>query len=79
MKRFPDPAQDASPTPANEAVIAGLRAEALRQIAPSCYGVTPKKMPLRKTAVIHTRRAARLVRQHRPDGSPLIIGEFNSA
>ena len=48
MKRFPDPAEDASPTPANEAVVAGLWAEALRQIAPSCSAVTPKKMPLRK-------------------------------
>jgi hypothetical protein len=48
-KRFHDPAPDASPTPANEAVVAGgIWAEALRQIAR--HGAPDRntqKMPLR--------------------------------
>ncbi len=28
------------------------------------------------TTIIHPRHTARFVRQHRPDGSPLIVGEF---
>lgn len=46
------------------------------QIAPGCSGPQDPKDAVQNTAVIHAGHAARLVRQHWLDGSPLVVGEF---
>src|SRR5262249_17450370 len=72
-----DPAPDASPPPANETIVAGgMGAEAIRQIAPGCPGSQNPEDAIEDATVVRPRDAARLVRQHRLDGSPLIVGEF---
>ncbi len=72
-----DSAPHASPTPANEAIVAsGIGAELLRQIAPRCTRSQDSKDAIEDTAVVHTRDIACFVRQHRLDGSPLVVGEF---
>ena len=76
MKRFPDPAQDASPDASERSGYSrsmGRSSAADRAIV---LRSNTQKDAIEETVVIHTRRAARLVRQHRPDGSPLMIGEF---
>src|ERR1700757_2279340 len=76
-KRVYDAAPDTSPPPLNEAVVArGVWAKRLRQIAPGCSGSQDPEYAIEDTAVIHPRNPSRLVRQHRVDGSPFIIGEF---
>jgi hypothetical protein len=76
-QRVHDSAPDASLTPANEPIIASsIGAKRLRQIAPRCAGSQDPKDAVQDTAVVHTRDTARLVRQHRLDGRPLVVGEF---
>src|SRR5258706_12163827 len=70
-------AQDTSPPPANEAVVASsVRAKRFRQIAPGGPGSQDPENTVKDTTVIHPRNATRLVRQHRLDGTPFMIGEF---
>jgi hypothetical protein len=72
-----DAAPYASLTPANEPTIArSIGAKRLRQIAPRCAGSQDPKDAVQDTAVVHTRDTARLVRPHRLDGRPLVVGEF---
>jgi hypothetical protein len=72
-----DPAPDSSPSPTNEAIVAGgIGAEALREIAPRRPGSQDPEDTIQDTAVVHPRDTARLVRQHRLDGGPLMVGEF---
>jgi len=55
-----DPAPHASPTPANEAVVASaIGAELLRQIAPRCTRSQHPKDAIQHTAVVHTWDTAR--------------------
>ena len=68
-----DPAPYASPTPANEAIVAsGIGAELLRQIAPRCAGSQDPKDAIQGTAVVHPWDTARLVGRPRLDGCPLV-------
>jgi hypothetical protein len=70
-------APHASPTPANEAIVAsGIGAELLWQIAPRCARSQDPKDVIQDSAVIHPWDASRLVRQHRLDGGPFMVGEF---
>src|SRR5262245_548662 len=72
-----DAAPNTSPPPADEAVVAcGVRTKRLGQITPGCSGAQDPEDAIEDTAVVHPRNATRLVRQHRLDGSPFIIGEF---
>ena len=67
----------ARPSPANEAIVAGrVRTEVVRQIAPWRPRSQDPEDAIEDTTVIHSWHAARLIRQHRLDGSPLIVGEF---
>jgi len=69
----PDPRS----SPANEPIVAGcVWAEVVWQIAPWRPRPQDPKDAIEDTPVIHPWHAARLVRQHRLDGSPLAIGEF---
>src|SRR5579862_2677914 len=72
-----DAAPDTSSPPADEAVIAGrVRAKMRRQIAPRCPGSQDPEDAVEDTSVVDPRNATRLVRQHRLDGKPFIVGEF---
>src|SRR5215831_713492 len=72
-----DATPDTSSPPADEAVVAcGVRTKRLGQITPGCSGAQDPEDAIEDTAVVHPRNATRLVRQHRLDGSPFIIGEF---
>ena len=72
-----DAAPDTSPPPADETVIAGrVRAKMIRQIAPRCPGSQDPEDAVEDTSVVYPRNATRLVRQHRLDGKPFIVGEF---
>src|SRR5215831_20118839 len=72
-----DAAPDTSPPPADEAVVAsGVRAKRLRQITPRCSGSQDPEDAVEDTTVVYPRNATRLVGQHRPYGSPFIVGEF---
>ena len=76
-KRVYDAAPDTRPPPADEAVVArGVRTKRLGQITPGCSGAQDPENPVEDAAVVHPRNATRLVRQHRLDGDPFIIGEF---
>src|SRR5262249_53789855 len=76
-KRVHDPTPDAGPSPANEAVVAsGVGTEVARKVTPRCARPQHPKNAIQDTPIIHTRHAAGLARQHRPDGSPLIFREF---
>ena len=76
-KRFHDPSPNARPAPTNEAVVASsVWAEGTGQIAPRRSGSQHPKDAVQDTAVICAWHAAWLVRQHWPDDSPLIVGEF---
>src|SRR6476646_1213313 len=76
-QRVHDAAPDASPSPANEAVVAGgVRTEVIGQVAPWCSGSQHPEDAIEDTPVVHPRHATRLVRQHRFDGGPFIVGEF---
>src|SRR5438128_9347952 len=48
----------------------------IRQIAPRCPGSQDPEDAIEDTTVVHPRNATRLVRQHRLDGNPFMIGEF---
>lgn len=72
-----DAAPDTSSPPPDKSVVAcGVRTKRLGQITPGCSGAQDPKNAIEDTAVVHPRNASRLVRQHRLDGSPFIIGEF---
>ena len=72
-----DAAPDTSPPPADEPVVArGVWAKRRRQITPGCSGSQDPEDAIEDTSVVHPRNATRLVRQHRPYGSPFIVGEF---
>src|SRR4051812_20317501 len=76
-QRAHNPTPDAGPSPANETIVASrIRPKTLRQIAPRRTRTQDPKDAVEHAAVIHTRRATRLVRQERLDGNPFIIGEF---
>ena len=76
-ERVHDPAPDASPSPANETIVAGrIWTEAVWQIAPRCAGSQNPKDAVQNTSVVHTRHAARLIWQHWPDGNPFLVREF---
>jgi hypothetical protein len=76
-KRFHDPNPDTRPTPSNITVAAsGVGAKALRHIASRGSGSQNPKDAVQDTPVVHAPHAARLIRQPRLDGNPLIIGEF---
>src|ERR1043166_1062038 len=76
-QRAHDPAPDASPSPTDEAIIAsGIWAELLRQVAPWRPRSQDPEDAIKDATVIHTRHAARLVWQHRFNGSPFLVGEF---
>src|SRR5262249_19843685 len=73
-ERVHNPYPDASPSPANEAIVAGrIWSETVWQIAPRCAGSQNPKDAVQNTSVVHTRHAARLIRQHRPDASPFLV------
>src|SRR5262249_7543117 len=76
-ERAHDLGPDARSSPANEAIVAsGVWAELLRQVAPwRCRSQDPEDA-VEDGTVVHPWHAARLVGQHRLDGSPLIVGEF---
>src|SRR5262249_13571224 len=70
-------APDARPPPADEAIVAGgVRTEVVWQIAPRCPRSQDPEDAIEDTTVIHPRHATRLVRQHRLDGSPFVVGKF---
>src|SRR5271170_7808971 len=76
-ERSHDLSPDASPSPTNEAVVAGgVRAVAVREITPRRARPQDPKDAVQNTAVIQARIATRLVRQHWLDGGPFIVGEF---
>src|SRR5262245_34103326 len=71
-----DPTPHPSSTPANEAIVAGgMRTKIVRQVSPRRPRTQHPKDAVKDTTIIHPRYAARLVRQHRLDGSPLVVGE----
>jgi hypothetical protein len=79
-QRVYDPAPNTGSTPADEAVVAsGVWTKRFRQVAPRCARSQDPEDTIEDTAVIHAWYAARLVRQHRLDDSPLWVGEFVSA
>src|SRR5258708_28840867 len=66
-----DTAPHASPTPANEAIVAsGIGAELLWQIAPRCARSQDPKDAVHDTAVVYPWDSTGLVRQHRLDTFP---------
>jgi len=68
---------DARPPPANEAIVASsVRTEVVRQVAPRRSRSQDPEDAIEDTTVVHPWHAARLVRQHRLDGRPLIVIEF---
>ena len=76
-QRLHDPVPDTCPPPANEAIVAsGVRAKALRQIAPRRTRSQDPEYAVEDTTVIDAGNAAWLVREHRPDEAPFIVAEF---
>jgi hypothetical protein len=72
-----DTAPYTGPSPTNEAVVAcGVGTECIRQIAPGRSRSQDPENAVENTAVIHSRDATRLVRQHGLDDGPLVIVEF---
>ena len=72
-----DAAPDTSPPPADEPVVAsGVWAKRHWQITPRCSRSQDPEDAIEDTSVVHPRNATWLVRQHRPYGSPFIVGEF---
>jgi hypothetical protein len=69
---------DLSPdTGTNEAIVAGgIGAEADGQIVSWRPRLQDREDAVDDTTIVYPWHAARLVRQHRLDGSPLIVGEF---
>src|SRR6516162_11288662 len=61
-QRVHDAAPDASPSPANEAVVAGgVRTEVIGQVAPWCSGSQHPEDAIEDTPVVHPWHTARLV------------------
>src|SRR5689334_8111748 len=76
-QRIHDATPDASPPPANETVVAGgVGTEVIWQVTPWCAGSQHPEDTIEDTPVVHPWYAARLVRQHWPDGCPFVVGEF---
>jgi hypothetical protein len=76
-QRIHNLAPDARLSPANDAIVAGgVWTKDIRQVPPRCPGPRHLKDAAEDTAVIHTRHAARFVRQERLDGDPFMVGEF---
>src|SRR5262249_48193558 len=72
-----NPGPYARSTPANEAVVAsGVGTEVVCQITPWCTGSQDPENAVENTTIVHPRNATRLVRQHRLDCSPFMVGEF---
>src|SRR5215813_15113358 len=68
---------DPRASPANEAIVAGrVRTEDVRQVAPWRPGSQDPEDAIEDATVIHSWHAARLIRQHRLNGRPLIVREF---
>jgi hypothetical protein len=68
---------DARSSPANEAIVtSGVWTEVVRQVAPWRPRSQDPEDAIKDTTVIHPWHTARLVWQHQPDGSPLIVSEF---
>src|SRR5262249_46315936 len=68
---------DARSSPANEAIVtSGVRTEVVGQVAPRRAGSQDPEDAIEDTTVIHPWDTAWFVWQHRPDGSPLMVGEF---
>src|SRR5262245_16141042 len=68
---------DARSPPANEAIVtSGVRAEVVRHVAPWRPRSQDPEDAIEDATVIHPWHDARLGRQHRLDGSSLIVGEF---
>ena len=76
-QRVHDVSPNARPPPANEAIVAGsVGTKTVGQVAPGCTGPQNPKDAIEDAAVVHPCYAARLVRQHRLDGSPFVVGKF---
>jgi hypothetical protein len=72
-----DVGPDASPPPANEAVIASsVWTERTRQIAPRGPRSQDPENAIQDAAIVYPRNTSWLIRQHRLDDNPFIIGEF---
>src|SRR5215467_3718086 len=59
-----------------QGVHSSVGAKMIRQIAPRCPGSQDPEDAVEDTSVVYPRNATRLVRQHRLDGKPFIVGEF---
>src|SRR5262245_16546107 len=57
-------------------VASGVWAKRHQQITPRCSRSQDPEDAIEDTSVVHPRNATWLVRQHRPYGSPFIVGEF---
>jgi hypothetical protein len=76
-QRVYNPAPEARPPPANEAIVAGgVGTKTVRQVPPRRPGLQHPKDAVENTAVVHPCNATRLVGQHRLDGSPFVVGKF---
>ena len=76
-ERAHDRGPDARSSPPNETIVASrVWTKAIRKVAPWRPGSQDPEDAIEDAAVIHPRHAARLIRQHRFDGSPFSIGKF---
>src|ERR1700761_8820746 len=67
----------AGPSPADEPIVASrVRTEVFWQVVPWCSGSQDPEDAVEDATVIHSWHAARLIRQHRLNGRPLIVREF---
>src|SRR4051812_34465480 len=72
-----NPGPDAGASPANETVVAGrVGTEVVRQVAPWRPGTQDPENAIEDTTVVHSWHTARLIRQHRLNGRPLVVREF---
>ena len=68
---------DASASPANKAVVTSRRwTIAVWQITPWCARAQDPKDAVENASVVHPGNAAWLVREHRPNDTPLVVTEF---
>src|SRR5262245_8466022 len=68
---------DTRASPADETIVAGrIRTEVVRQVTPGRPGSQDPEDAIEDAPVIHSCHAARLVGQHRLDGTPFVVGEF---
>ncbi len=74
-----DACPDSCPPPTNEPIVAGrTRAIDVRKIAPRRTRPQYPEDAIENTPIIHTRHAARLVRQHHSNGAPFVVGKLIS-